>query len=145
MNELQSAIYNKCIDCVSEWKKENWHEPIDIDYDDYVNHCYNYGGSELASLIDELLDGSSDEEQQEFYNKVSYACEIANNGIRSAVGKCIRHYRLSRDWSQQKLADKAGITKANLCNIEAGKYSVGIDILNKITNALNIQIELLKV
>lgn len=142
LSELQKKIKNECITCVEAWKVDNWHEPIDIDYDDYVNHCYNYGGAEVRNLIDELLSGSSDEEQQDFYESVSFACEYHNRGIQSAVGCRLRSLRLRTDLTQDELAKKAGITRANLSNIEAGKYSAGIDTLNKITKALGAEIEI---
>lgn len=144
MTKLESTIKKECIECIKAWKLENNGNILNIHYDDYTNYCYNYGGSNLKSIIDEFCNGYSDEELQDFYNSINYACECENRGIRTAIGQNIKHHRLLNEMSQQKLADKAGITKANLCNIEAGKYSVGIDVLNKITNALNIQIELLK-
>ena len=111
-------------------------------YEDYVNTCYNYGGAELSSLLDELTSGSSDEELQEVYGDISFACERENRGIRSAIGKRIKSFRLQRSMTQQELADAAGITKANVGNIEAGRYSVGLDVLNKIANAMGVKVEL---
>lgn len=141
-SELKKKIICDCVACVAAWKRDNWEHPIDIHYDDYVNTCYNYGGSELSSLLDELASGSSDEELQDFYDDVSFACERENRGIRSAIGKRIKSLRLRRGMTQQDLADAAGITKANVSNIEAGKYSVGLDILNKIANAMGVKVEL---
>lgn len=142
MNNIQTSIVQKCTKCVQAWKKENKNEPIDIDYDDYMNYCYNYGGSELADLIDELLCDSSDENQQEFYEAVSFACEYENRGVRHAVGQRLRHLRISQRYSQQQLADLTGITKANISNIERGTFSVGLDVLYKICTALGAKIEI---
>lgn len=44
--------------------------------------------------------------------------------------------------TQQELATAAGITKANVCRVEEGKYSVGIDVLDKIADALGVSLEL---
>lgn len=143
MNEIQKNIYDKCLECVKAWKSENHNQPIDIDYEDYVNYGYNYGGSELRDLIDELFSDSSDEEQQDFYDAVSFACEHYNRGIRSAMGCRIRFLRLAQNLTQQQLADLAGVTKANICNIERGAYSVGLDVLNKIATALHAEIQLI--
>ncbi|MBE6326541.1 MAG: helix-turn-helix transcriptional regulator [Bacteroidales bacterium] len=140
MNENRKEIYDYCLECVREWKKENGGNPVDIDYDDYLNMVYNHGGSEISGLIDAEL--GEDEEEQGFYEEVSFACERLNRGIRSAVGSRIRHFRLSKDLSQQELADLAGITKANLCNMEKGKYSAGIDVINRICEALGLEIQL---
>lgn len=139
---LQAAIIQECVACVAAWNKDNWDQSVDIPYDDYANQCYNYGGSKLADLFDELFSQSSDEELQDFYSDLSFACERENRGIRSAIGKRIKSIRLQRDMTQQELATAAGITKANVCRIEEGKYSVGIDVLNKIADALGVSLEL---
>ena len=139
---LQAAIIKECVACVAAWNKDNWDQSVDIPYDDYTNQCYNYGGSKLADLFDELFSQSSDEELQDFYSDLSFACERENRGIRSAIGKRIKSIRLQRDMTQQELATAAGITKANVCRIEEGKYSVGIDVLDKIADALGVSLEL---
>lgn len=139
---LQAAIIQECVACVAAWNKDNWDQSVDIPYDDYDNQCYNYGGSKLADLFDELFSQSSDEELQDFYSDLSFACERENRGIRSAIGKRIKSIRLQRDMTQQELATAAGITKANVCRVEEGKYSVGIDVLDKIADALGVSLEL---
>lgn len=140
--KLQAAIIRECVACVAAWNKDNWEQSVDIPYDDYANQCYNYGGSKLADQFEELFSQSSDEELQSFYSDLSFACERENRGIRSAIGKRIKSIRLQRDMTQQGLATASGITKANVCNIEAGKYSVGLDVLNKIADALGVSLEL---
>lgn len=139
---LQAAIIQECVACVAAWNKDNWDQSVDIPYDDYANQCYNYGGSKLADLFDELFSQSSDEDLQSFYSDLSFACERENRGIRSAIGKRIKSIRLQRDMTQQELATAAGITKANVCRVEEGKYSVGIDVLDKIADALGVSLEL---
>lgn len=139
---LQAAIIQECVACVAAWNKDNWDQSVDIPYDDYANQCYNYGGSKLADQFDELFSQSSDEELQDFYSDLSFACERENRGIRSAIGKRIKSIRLQLDMTQQELATAAGITKANVCRVEEGKYSVGIDVLDKIADALGVSLEL---
>lgn len=139
---LHAAIIQECVACVAAWNKDNWDQSVDIPYDDYANQCYNYGGSKLADQFDELFSQSSDEELQDFYSDLSFACERENRGIRSAIGKRIKSIRLQRDMTQQELATAAGITKANVCRVEEGKYSVGIDVLDKIADALGVSLEL---
>lgn len=139
---LQADIIQECVACVAAWNKDNWDQSVDIPYDDYANQCYNYGGSKLADQFDELFSQSSDEELQDFYSDLSFACERENRGIRSAIGKRIKSIRLQRDMTQQELATAVGITKANVCRVEEGKYSVGIDVLDKIADALGVSLEL---
>lgn len=56
------------------------------------------------------------------------------------MGQTIRSLRTQRGLIQAELAQMAGITQSNLARIEAGKYSVGLDILNKIANALGVEV-----
>ena len=58
------------------------------------------------------------------------------------MGKDIRAIRLQRGMSQTELAAAAGITIANMSRIEAGKLSVGLDILNKIASALGVTLKM---
>lgn len=55
---------------------------------------------------------------------------------RQMMGNTIAHIRMRHGMTQEQLADAAGITAANVRNIEAGKYNVNIDVLSKIANAL---------
>lgn len=55
---------------------------------------------------------------------------------RLQVGNKIAELRKQKGMSQRDLAEAAGITPANVANIENGKYSVGIDVLAKIAGAL---------
>lgn len=58
------------------------------------------------------------------------------------MGKDIRALRLQRGMSQTELAAEAGITIANMSRIEAGKLSVGLDILNKIASAIGVTLKM---
>lgn len=59
---------------------------------------------------------------------------------REEMGRSIRELRQRKGMTQGQLAQMAGITQANVANIEAGKYSVGLDVLNKIAFALGVTI-----
>lgn len=56
--------------------------------------------------------------------------------IRLQIGNNIAKLRKEKGWSQEILSEKANVTKANITNIELGKYSTGVDILGRIANAL---------
>ena len=60
---------------------------------------------------------------------------------RVRIGKRIKELRLEKGLDAQTLATIAGIDAANLCRIEAGKYSVGFDILSKIAKVFNKKID----
>lgn len=59
---------------------------------------------------------------------------------RKAMGESIRAMRTAQGWAQEQLAQIAGITVANVRSVEAGKYAVNIDVLNKIAEALNAEL-----
>ena len=63
---------------------------------------------------------------------------------RKAMGKSIRAMRTAQGWEQEQLAQIAGITAANVRSIEAGKYAVNIDVLNKIAGALGAELRLIE-
>lgn len=88
----------------------------------------------LARAMQELGDWLS----REHY---SVAMPVPEN-VRLRIGLRIRELRTAQHLSQEDLAQMAGITRANLSNIEAGKYSAGLDILNKIATALGAEINI---
>lgn len=59
------------------------------------------------------------------------------------LGKRIRHLRRTKDLSQEELAEKANISSKYLGEIERGKANLTIDITEKISIALNIEISVL--
>lgn len=60
-----------------------------------------------------------------------------SNSERVRIGEQIRALRTAKKMDSKRLAQLSGIDPANLCRIEQGKYSVGIDILNRIATALD--------
>jgi DNA-binding XRE family transcriptional regulator len=73
-----------------------------------------------------------------FYSSYDKA-EKDNERIR--IGKRIKEIRLEKGLDAKTLAIVAGIDAANLCRIEAGKYSVGFDVLTKIARVCGKQID----
>ena len=67
------------------------------------------------------------------------------NQERVRIGATIKHLRLQKKIEAKELAVKAGIDAANLCRIEQGRYSVGLDILSKIANALDAKIDVVPI
>lgn len=63
---------------------------------------------------------------------------------RKAMGESIRAMRTAQGWEQEQLAQIAGITAANVRSIEAGKYAVNIDVLNKIAMALGAELRMIE-
>lgn len=71
------------------------------------------------------------------------ADEILNEK-RKVMGERIRELRTAQGWTQEQLAEIAGITTSNLGRIEAGRYAVSLDILNKIAWALNAELQIIE-
>lgn len=63
---------------------------------------------------------------------------------RKAMGENIRKLRTAQGWEQEQLAQIAGITTANVRSVEAGKYAVNIDVLNKIVGALGAELRMVE-
>lgn len=84
----------------------------------------------LRELIDWIM--------AEHYNTAMPSLEIQ----RERMGQSIRNLRTQRGLTQVQLAQLAGITQSNLARIETGRYSVGLDILNKIANAMGVAVEM---
>lgn len=61
---------------------------------------------------------------------------------RVRIGKRIREIRNERNIEAKMLAQIVNIDAANLSRIEQGRYSVGLDILSRISFALGAKIEL---
>ena len=76
--------------------------------------------------------------REEHYSIAMPSLEIQ----RERMGQSIRNLRTQRGLTQVQLAHLAGITQSNLARIETGRYSVGLDILNKIANAMGVAVEL---
>ncbi|HTB52350.1 MAG TPA: helix-turn-helix transcriptional regulator [Ferruginibacter sp.] len=61
---------------------------------------------------------------------------------RERIGAKIRLLRESKGMEAKQLAMLANIDAANLSRIEQGRYSVGFDILTKISQALGVKVDL---
>lgn len=60
---------------------------------------------------------------------------------RKRIGAIIAQIRKDAGLSQRDLADKCGLQQCHIARIELGKYSVGLDTLASIANALNKKID----
>jgi DNA-binding Xre family transcriptional regulator len=61
---------------------------------------------------------------------------------RERIGAKIRALRVQKGMEAKQLAVMTNIDASNLCRIEQGKYSVGFDILTKISDALGVKVDL---
>ena len=63
---------------------------------------------------------------------------------RERIGKRIAKLRKDAGISQEKLAELSGVGYAHIARIELGRYSVGIDTLEKIANVFGKQIDFIE-
>ena len=67
---------------------------------------------------------------------------VENNveALLKQIGSNIKTYRKQKGagWTQEKLAEQAGINSKHLSDIERGKYNISIAYLCKIANALEV-------
>jgi transcriptional regulator with XRE-family HTH domain len=61
---------------------------------------------------------------------------IRNEQERQRIGQDIAQLRKEKRMTQQDLADRVEMQRAHIARIEAGRYSVGLDTLTAIGQAL---------
>lgn len=57
------------------------------------------------------------------------------------VGRKIRKLRRAKGWTQQLLADHAELERAHVSRLELGRREAGLRALEKIADALGVEIE----
>lgn len=63
--------------------------------------------------------------------------------VRKSFGKRVRELRKQKGYSQEQLADKAGLHRTYIGSIERGEQNVSIDNIDKIAKALKTSVALL--
>ncbi len=58
--------------------------------------------------------------------------------VRSAFGRALRHWRLERGMSQERLAEEAGIHRTYAGDVERGARNVSIDNMFRIAQGLGM-------
>jgi len=61
--------------------------------------------------------------------------------IRIWIGRRIRHLREEKGWTQQILADHAGMNREHLSDLENGKYDPASGLVERIAKALGTGME----
>lgn len=60
---------------------------------------------------------------------------------RKRMGQRIADLRREKGMTQQAIADGAGLQRCHVARIEAGRYSVGLDTLAAIGEAMDMEID----
>jgi len=103
-----------------------------IPYDEYLRLI------EEAEMLDDVRDydkaiATIEQVEELVPSQVAYAILDGENPIRV--------WREHRQYSQQQLADAAGISKPYLSQIETGKRTGTTEVLSSIANALDLTID----
>jgi transcriptional regulator with XRE-family HTH domain len=62
--------------------------------------------------------------------------------LRDRIGLRVVALRKMRGWSQQELADRAGLQRTHVGRIEAGKYAVTLETIQAIAEALGMTVDI---
>lgn len=110
---------------------------------------------EYSEAICTITDNFIKLERDDYYNYLTqqllihgfkmpmYAGQDRNTD-RERIGHRIKKIREEQGMDAKTVAQKAGITPANMSRIEQGKYSPGLDILCRIASALGMQLDFVK-
>lgn len=63
------------------------------------------------------------------------------NEIKTILGNNIRELRIKSGWTQEKLAEKAGISVPFMTQIELARKSASLEVIEKIALALSVSYE----
>lgn len=108
----------------------------------------------LLHLIEFIFDKNFSDDKEMMINRISR--DFLMNAVPSLgmdggnrmserihIGRRIRELREKKRMEARDLALLTGIDAANLCRIEQGKYSTGIDILSRIAIVLGAHLDLI--
>lgn len=57
------------------------------------------------------------------------------------IGQKIKELRLSRDLKQQELAERVGLSRATISNVESGTRGLSLESLHKVCKVFNVSID----
>ncbi|OYU54419.1 MAG: transcriptional regulator [Chitinophagaceae bacterium BSSC1] len=100
----------------------------------YFNECFSDDKSSMVYWV--LMKTMANENFGFSFVKSDLSAE------RERIGSKIRQIREEKGMEAKQLAMLAGIDAANMSRIEQGRYSVGVDILSKISHALGVKVDL---
>lgn len=70
--------------------------------------------------------------------------KTANLNTREYLAARIKTLRIKKGLSQTTLAELANVPRSNISKIEAGKYSPGVDLLQRIAAALDVHVDMIE-
>lgn len=95
---------------------------------------------EIMSQIDEIPTSLTIVQQSDFW--VGYYKQCHDSSFREQIGSQLKAARLSKELSMKQLAELADMTEATISKIENGRWSVSLDILERVCRALGVTLAL---
>jgi transcriptional regulator with XRE-family HTH domain len=65
---------------------------------------------------------------------------MVETSTRTRLAENVRLFRTLRGWSQERLADAAGLDRSYLGGIERAQRNTSVDILARLAQALNVDV-----
>lgn len=114
------------------------------EYVEYIHKAIKAKGAiaEFANSIGYIPIPKTPDNVNAFVSGYQYQIKLRKEQIlegRKRLGELIAKLRKDKGLTQAQLAEMAGIARSNLVNIEAGKYSPGLDLINKVCIALEVE------
>ena len=120
-----------------------------------------YSKAEAEELVEALtrrvLDGKFGEEAKQSFLAGEWGYYLQENDFDDtrvvieddkdepmSIGEQIAALRSIYGWTQKQLADKSGLDRTYISRVESGAISVGMEVLNKIADALGCEVKLVK-
>lgn len=141
-DELKTMLVNVCVRRIAKIKEVQGEE-VDLYMGEYTEFFSSEDGEVMQQMFEKLERMLSPDDYDELLDRIEFVCDIENRDIRHAIGDRIKILREAANLTQVELARLAGISRSNMVNIEAGKYSVGIDIVHRIASALGREVYIL--
>ena len=69
--------------------------------------------------------------------------EEQKQALRDRIGARIAILRKQREWSQEELAQRAGLQRTHVGRIENGKYAVTLETIQAIAEALGMTVDII--
>lgn len=95
---------------------------------------------EVMSQIDEIPTSLTIVQQGDFW--MGYYKQCHDCSFREQIGNKLKSARISKGLSIEQLAETADMNAATISKIENGKWSVSLDILERVCRALGVTLTL---
>lgn len=84
----------------------------------------------------------ADDVPQEPVNVMSMERFDISTASREELGAYLQQLRTSCGWSIRKIAEQSGLSPATVVNMEAGKFTARLDVLNKYLDVLDAHLQI---